>query len=52
VQVINTQAPEGEVVSELDLGGDFLSTPAIAGSAIFLRGDNRLWKIAKPRPAA
>jgi outer membrane protein assembly factor BamB len=52
LQVINTEAAEGEVVSELDLDGDCLSTPAIAGSAIFLRTDHRLWKIAKPRPAA
>lgn len=51
VQVIDSQSPEGEVVSELDLGGDMLSTPAIGGGAIFFRTDTRLWKLGRRLPA-
>jgi len=46
-QVVDSAKPEGEVVSELDLAETFLSTPAIAGGAIYLRGNTRLWKFGK-----
>jgi outer membrane protein assembly factor BamB len=46
-QVVDTIKPEGEVVSELELGETILSTPAIAHGAIFFRSDGRLWKIGK-----
>jgi outer membrane protein assembly factor BamB len=46
-QVVDSSKPEGEVVSELDLAEKFLSTPAIAGRAIYLRGNTRLWKFGK-----
>jgi outer membrane protein assembly factor BamB len=46
-QVVDTTKPEGEVVSELDLAEEFLSTPAIAGGAIYLRGNTRLWKFGR-----
>jgi outer membrane protein assembly factor BamB len=46
-QVVDTTRPEGEVVSELDLGETILSTPAIAGGAIYFRSDGHLWKISK-----
>jgi outer membrane protein assembly factor BamB len=46
-QVVDSTKPEGEVVSELDLAEKFLSTPAIAGGAIYLRGNTRLWKFSK-----
>jgi outer membrane protein assembly factor BamB len=46
-QVVNTATPEGEVVSELDLGETVLSTPSIARGAIYFRSDARLWKFGK-----
>ena len=46
-QVVDTTKPEGEVVSELDLGETILSTPAIAHGAIYFRSDACLWKIGK-----
>ena len=46
-QVVDTSKPEGEVVSELDLGQTILSTPSISGNAIYVRSDGRLWKIGK-----
>ncbi|MCC6822396.1 MAG: PQQ-binding-like beta-propeller repeat protein [Verrucomicrobia subdivision 3 bacterium] len=46
-QVVDTTKPEGEVVSELDLGETVLSTPSIAHGAIYFRSDGRLWKFGK-----
>ena len=46
LQVVDTSKPEGELVSELDLGETILGTPAISGGALYLRSDGRLWKIA------
>jgi outer membrane protein assembly factor BamB len=46
-QVVATTKPEGEVISELDLGETVLSTPSIAHGAIYFRSDGRLWKIGK-----
>jgi len=46
-QVVDTTKPEGEVVSELDLGESILSTPSIAHGAIYFRSDGRLWKFGK-----
>ena len=45
-QVVDTTKPEGEIVSELDLGETILSTPSIAHGAIYFRSDGRLWKIS------
>ncbi len=47
-QVVDTSKPEGEVVSELELGETILSTPSISGGAIYFRSDARLWKVGKP----
>jgi len=46
-QVVDTSKPEGEVVSELNLGETVLSTPSISWGAIYFRSDAHLWKIAK-----
>lgn len=46
LQVVDTGKPEGELVSELDLGETILSTPAISGGALYLRSDGKLWKIS------
>jgi outer membrane protein assembly factor BamB len=47
VQVVDTTKPEGEVVSELDLGEPIIGTPSIANGAIYFRSDARLWKFGK-----
>ena len=46
LQVVDTSKPEGELVSELDLGDTILGTPSISGGALFLRSDGHLWKIS------
>lgn len=46
LQVVDTSKPEGELISELDLGQTILSTPSISGNALFLRSDGKLWKVA------
>jgi outer membrane protein assembly factor BamB len=46
-QVVDTTKPEGEVVSELDLGETIVGTPSIAHGAIYFRSDARLWKFGK-----
>lgn len=48
LQVVDVGQPEGAVLSEFDLGQTILSTPAIAGGALYLRSDTRLWKLARP----
>ncbi len=39
---------KGEIVGSHDFGEKFLSTPAIAEGAIYVRSDGHLWKIAQP----
>jgi outer membrane protein assembly factor BamB len=46
-QVVDTDKPEGEVISELELRETILSTPAISSGAIYFRSDARIWKIGK-----
>ena len=38
---------KGELVHTAELGEGFLGTPAVAGNALYLRGDKHLWKIAE-----
>jgi outer membrane protein assembly factor BamB len=47
LQVVDTSAPEGVLVSEIDLGKTVLSTPSIGHGAIYVRSDAKLWKIGK-----
>jgi outer membrane protein assembly factor BamB len=47
VHVVDTTKPEGAIVQEIDLGDKILSTPSIAGGAIYFRSDSRLWKFGK-----
>ncbi len=47
LQVVDTAAPQGAVVSELDLGKAILSTPSIDGGAVYVRSDGKLWKLGK-----
>lgn len=46
LQVIDTSKPEGELISEMELGETILGTPAISDNALYLRSDGRLWKIS------
>ncbi len=48
VQVVDPSKPEGEVVSELDLGQEILGTPSIAAGSLFVRSDGKLWRIGRP----
>ena len=47
LQVVDIAAPQGAVVSELDLGKVILSTPSISGGAVYVRSDGKLWKLGK-----
>jgi outer membrane protein assembly factor BamB len=47
LQVVDTTAPEGAVISEVDLQKTVLSTPSIAHGAIYVRSDGKLWKLGK-----
>ena len=48
-QVVDTTKPEGEIVSELNLGETILGTPSLADGALFIRSDGRLWKLGKTK---
>jgi len=45
-QVVDTTKPEGALVGEIDLRQTVLGTPSIAGGALYVRSDRKLWKIA------
>ncbi len=47
LQVVDSTAPEGAIVGELDLGQVILSTPSIAHGALYVRSDGTLWKLKK-----
>lgn len=44
-QVVDTTAPEGEIVQTVALKDTILSTPAISGGAVYIRSDKKLWKL-------
>jgi outer membrane protein assembly factor BamB len=44
-QVVDTKAPEGEVVYSIELGETVLTTAAISDGALFVRSDGKLWKL-------
>jgi outer membrane protein assembly factor BamB len=46
-QVIKPSADKGEVVDTAELGESIMSTPAIAGEAVYVRSDQHLWKFGK-----
>ena len=47
VQVVDPAKPEGEIVSELDLGQTIIGTPSIAAGSLFVRSDGTLWRIGR-----
>ena len=48
VFIVDISKPQGEILSQLDLGQTILCTPAIANGAIYIRSDGKLWKFVKP----
>jgi outer membrane protein assembly factor BamB len=46
IQVIDISKAEGEVISELDLAEQFLSTPSVSNGSIYFRSRTRLWKFS------
>jgi outer membrane protein assembly factor BamB len=48
LQVVDTQAPEGAVISSLDLQDTFIGTPSIAHQSLYLRSDSFLYRISNP----
>jgi len=48
IQVVDPTKPEGEVVSELDLGQTVIGSPSIAANSLFVRSDGKLWRIGRP----
>jgi len=47
-QVVKPTDKEPVLVESNSLADTILSTPAVAGGALYIRSDKRLWKIAKP----
>ena len=47
MQVVDTTAPEGEVVGKLNLDDQILGTPAAANGALYVRSNSKLYKVAK-----
>ncbi len=49
LQVVDTQAPEGNIVGKLELGAGevILGTPAISGGAVYVRSNGKLWKLTR-----
>ena len=46
VQVVDTTAPEGEIVSTLDLTDTIIGTPSIGAGGLFIRSDKAIYKIS------
>ena len=46
-QVVRLGDDGGEVVTSVELNDRFLSSPAVADGALYIRGDKQLWKIAR-----
>lgn len=45
--VVELKESEAKVVAECELGSEVLGSPAVAGSALFVRSVDALWKIAR-----
>jgi outer membrane protein assembly factor BamB len=48
VQLVDVTKPEGEILSELDLGQTVLSSPSLSDGGVYLRSDQTLWKLRSP----
>ena len=47
LKLVDTNAPEGALTTDLPLGGSFLCTPAISDGALYVRNDQFLFKIGR-----
>jgi len=47
MQVVDTTAKEGEIVGKLNLNDQILGSPAVGSSAIFVRSNTKVYKVAK-----
>lgn len=47
VQLVDVEAPEGKVLSNLPLGETILSSPSLTRDAVYIRSDGKLWKIRR-----
>ena len=47
MQVVDISGKEGEVVGTLNLDDQFLGSPAIGGDAIYMRSNQKIYKVAK-----
>jgi len=47
MQVVDTTAPEGKVVGNLNLEDQILGTPAAANGALYVRSNTKLYKVAR-----
>ena len=47
MQVVDISGKEGEIVGTLNLDDQFLGSPAIGGGAIYMRSNQKIYKVAK-----
>jgi hypothetical protein len=47
MQVVDTQAKEGEIIGTLNLDEQILGSPAVGGGALYLRSNTKVYKISK-----
>ncbi len=47
VQVVDLSVPEGRIAGEMELGEMILCSPAVSNGAIYVRSNERIWKIAR-----
>lgn len=47
VQIVDVSGESGKKLSEIQVDPDILASPAVAGNALYFRGDRRLWKVQK-----
>ena len=47
--VVDVTGKKGKVVQEISMGENIQATPAVAGNAIYLKGEHHLWKIARKK---
>ena len=47
LQVVDTEAEEGEIVGKLNLNDQILGSPAVGKGAIYIRSNTKVYKISK-----
>lgn len=46
VFVVDLSGKKGKIVEQIEMGENIQATPALAGNAMYLKGEHHLWKIA------